>query len=31
LEDQRLDGSIGTKWTLGRLAEGRGVDSAGSE
>jgi hypothetical protein len=30
LEDQDVDGSMGTKWTFERLAEGCGVDSAGS-
>jgi hypothetical protein len=30
LEDQGVDGSIGSKWTLGRLDGGGGVDSPGS-
>jgi hypothetical protein len=30
LKDQGVDGRIGSKWTLGRLADGCGVDSAGS-
>jgi hypothetical protein len=29
-KDQGLDGRIGSKWTLGRLAGGYGVDSPGS-
>jgi hypothetical protein len=30
LEDQGVDGRMGSKWTLGRLVGGRGVDSPGS-
>jgi hypothetical protein len=30
LEDQGVDGRMGSKWTLGRLVEGCGVDSPGS-
>jgi hypothetical protein len=30
LEDQDVDGRMGSKWTLGRLAGGWGVDSPGS-
>jgi hypothetical protein len=29
-EDQGVDGSMGSKWTLGRLVGGCGVDSPGS-
>jgi hypothetical protein len=29
LEDQGVDGRMGSKWTLGRLAGGCGVDSSG--
>jgi hypothetical protein len=30
LKDQGVDGRMGSKWTLGRLAGGCGVDSPGS-
>jgi hypothetical protein len=30
LKDQDVDGKMGSKWTLGRLVGGCGVDSAGS-
>jgi hypothetical protein len=30
LKDQGVDGRVGLKWTLGRWAEGCGVDSPGS-
>jgi hypothetical protein len=30
LGDQVVDGRMGSKWTLGRLAGGCGVDSSGS-
>jgi hypothetical protein len=30
LEDQGVDGRMGSKWTLGRLVGGCGVDSPGS-
>jgi hypothetical protein len=30
LQDQGVDGRMGSKWTLGRLAGGCGVDSPGS-
>jgi hypothetical protein len=30
LEDQGVDGSMGSKWILGRLLGGCGVDSPGS-
>jgi hypothetical protein len=30
LQDQGVDGRLGSKWTLGRLAGGCGVDSSGS-
>jgi hypothetical protein len=30
LEDQGVDGRIGSKWILGRLATGCGLDSTGS-
>jgi hypothetical protein len=30
LKDQGADGRTGSKWTLGRLVEGCGVDSPGS-
>jgi hypothetical protein len=30
LEDQDVDGRMGSKWTLGRLAVGGGVESPGS-
>jgi hypothetical protein len=30
LEDQGIDGRMGSKWTLGRLVGGCGVDSPGS-
>jgi hypothetical protein len=30
LEDQGVDGKMGSKWTLGRLVGGCGVDSPGS-
>jgi hypothetical protein len=30
LKDQGADGRMGSKWTLGRLVEGCGVDSPGS-
>jgi hypothetical protein len=31
LKDQSVDGRMGSKWTLGRLVRGCGVDSPGSE
>jgi hypothetical protein len=30
IEDQSVDGRMGSKWTLGRLVGGCGVDSPGS-
>jgi hypothetical protein len=30
LKEQGVDGRMGSKWTLGRLAGGCGVDSSGS-
>jgi hypothetical protein len=30
LKDQGVDGRMGSKWTLGRVARGCGVDSPGS-
>jgi hypothetical protein len=30
LKDQVIDGRLGSKWTLERLVEGCGMDSAGS-
>jgi hypothetical protein len=30
LKDQGADGMMGSKWTIGRLVEGWGVDSPGS-
>jgi hypothetical protein len=30
LEDQGIDGRMGSEWTLGRLAGGCGVDSPGT-
>jgi hypothetical protein len=31
LEDQRIDGRMGSEWILGRLAGGCGVDSIDSD
>jgi hypothetical protein len=31
VEDQSVDARIGSRWTLGRLVGGCGVDSPGSE